>query len=309
MIDLGIAWLAVGFGLAAGGGHLLVKGLSKLGHHFGIREAAVGLTLAAWATSGPEMAVAINASMDSMGELAMGDTLGSNVLNLALILGLSLIMAPLDSPAADLFTSHITALLTPFLTTILVMDGILSRFDAFILLMLFAVWAMTLVKGSRQALAAPRPRTRSSELLPVFVFIALGTGLLFLSGKSVVLGAEAIQKVYPIDSFLIGAALVSFGTSIPELATILIARWKGHHELSLGALLGSNIFNGLFILGVAGSIQSIKVSLIPCLLTLLFGAAAVGMTFSKDGLLTRGRGFLLVLSYVLYLFVTAWASG
>lgn len=309
MMDLGIAWLAVGFGLAAGGGNLLVKGLSKLGQHLGIREAVVGLTLAAWATSGPELAVAINASINAMGELALGDTLGSNVLNFALVLGLSLVMAPLVSPSGGLFLSHMTALLAPLLTTILVMDGHLSGFDAFVLLMMFGVWALTLVRGSRQEIADQKKSPRASVLLKDAALITAGSILLFVSGKCVVLGAEAVQRIYQIDSFLIGAAVVSIGTSIPELATILIARWKGHHELSLGALLGSNIFNGLFILGVAGSIQSIQVDLVPCLLTLLFGALAVGMAFSKDGRLTRSRGILLVLSYALFLFLTAWSSG
>ncbi len=308
MIDFGMAWLAIGFALAAGGGNLLVKGLSKLGQHLGIRDAVVGLTLAAWATSGPELSVAINASTNHVGALALGDTLGSNVLNLALVLGLSLVMTPLYSPPGGIFLSHMTALLAPFVTTILVMDGRLSQFDAFVLLLTFGVWALTLVKGASQELAGRRPQRQISGIFQDLALAALGAFLLILSGKSVVLGAEAIQKAYQIDSFLIGAALVSIGTSIPEIATVFIARWKGHHELSLGALLGSNIFNGLFILGVAGSIESIQVALIPCLLTLLFGAITVGVTFSKDGYLNRARGVLLVISYALYLTLTTWAS-
>jgi cation:H+ antiporter len=129
-----------------------------------------------------------------------------------------------------------------------------------------------------------------------------GLVLLIVAGKLIVAGAGKIALTFGIDPFIVGALIVSIGTSVPELATTLIATLRGHHEIGLGTILGSNIFNGLLIIGVAGVIVPIDISWDEIFITLVLGALAITVTWpGRDGTIDRMRGFFLVALYIVYI--------
>jgi len=130
---------------------------------------------------------------------------------------------------------------------------------------------------------------------------AVGLGLLVAAGRLIVLGAQGIAAAFGLDAFVIGATLVAVGTSVPELTTALISRLRGHDEVGLRTILGSNIFNGLFIIGVAATISPIRVSWNEVAVSLLFGLVTVAVVFpGRGGIIGRGRGLVLLALYVGY---------
>jgi cation:H+ antiporter len=188
------------------------------------------------------------------------------------------------------------------ITAVLILDGVLSRFDGAILLGIFTAWlAATVVEARRQRSAAEAilgERRLGRAIGECFA----GLVLLITAGYLIVSGARALAVKFGIDEFVVGATVVAIGTSVPELATTIIAKLRGHDEVGLGTVLGSNIFNGLFIIGVAASMQPITVSWREVIVALAFGLVAVAFTLpQRGGFIERRRGALLLVLYAAYL--------
>lgn len=296
-------WLALllGIGCAAAGGDLFVRGIVGIAQWARLSPAIVAATVAAFATSSPELAVAINAARAGATEISVGDALGSNVVNIALILGAVLALAPLSCPRDSLRRDFPMALAAPGLLAILLLDGHLGRGDALVLLGGFLLWLFATAQEARRqratAAIVARPR-----IAPLLLATAAGLGLLAGSGYLIVTGASRIALDLGMDPFLVGATLVAAGTSTPELVTALVARRRGHDDISLGTMLGSNIFNGLFILPVAVLVAPTALHIAEVAAALLFGMGATLLAYpSGQGLITRGRGRALLLLYAAYL--------
>jgi cation:H+ antiporter len=288
--------------LCAGlGGELFVRSAIGLARALRVSAGVVASTVAAFATSSPELAVAISASISQNPQIALGDALGSNVVNIALILGIAVVIAPIHGSRYALRRDFPVALAVPVLTAAFVLDGAISRAEAGVMMVIFLAWLGATVMQAR------RERAEEEQPSAPGAWSASGLGILGLvfllaAGHLIVTGATGIAESLGLSAFVIGATVVAVGTSVPELATAVIAQVRGHGDVGLGTLIGSNILNGLWIVPVAALIFPIEVQWREVAVALGFGLAAVLAGFPpRSGRLERGRGVILLLVYGAYL--------
>lgn len=296
------AALLLGVVCAAVGGELFVRGTVGLALWARISPGIVAATVAAFSTSSPELSVSVNAALAGTPQISLGDALGSNVVNIALILALALLIADIRSPRDALKRDFPVALLIPMVTAVLALDGILSRIDGLVLLAAFFSWlAATFLEGRRQRDRADAAQARERGGRALGLCIA-GLAFLVTAGYLIVTGARGIAVRFGIDGFVIGATVVAISTSVPELATTVVARLRGHDDVALGAILGSNIFNGLFVIGIAAVIFPIVVDWRDVAVVLVVGLLAVAFVYpARNGSISRRRGVLLLVLYGMYL--------
>jgi len=297
--------LFLGIACAGTGGELFVRGLVKLGRWMRISPAIVGATFAAFATSSPELSVGINAALAGTPQISLGDVLGSNIVNVGLVIGLTLTIGSIRSTRGELKRDFPVALALPVIIGILSVDGVLSRKDGIILLSMFAAWLVAVIaEARRQRDEIANVVEKSGNWRPV-LYCTCGLALLIIAGRFIVSGAVGIAEAWGLGTFVIGALIVAVGTSVPELATSVMAKIRGHDEISLGTILGSNIFNCLGIIGVVAVICPIVVPFRSVLLALVFGLVTVIPTYpTRTGIIERWRGFVLLALYVVYVFFT-----
>ena len=290
--------LVAGIACAALGGEFFVRGAVGIARWARISPGIVAVTVAAFATSSPELSVAISSALAGTPDIALGDALGSNVVNVALILGVTLAIAPVLSPRDTVRRDFPVAIAVPLVTALLVYDGVLSRLEGAALFAGFVGWLTLAVREAlRQRRASVDPATRPQHRR-ILLESGAGLGLLAVAGTLVVDGARGIALSYGLDEFVIGATVVAVGTSVPELATAVTAKLRGHDEVGLGTILGSNLFNGLFIVSVAAMIHPIAIETREVFSVLAFGTVAVALTMpAPDGTIHRSRGALLLLLY------------
>lgn len=291
--------------LAALGGEAFLRGVLGVAAWLRLPKLLVATTLAAFATSSPELTVSSLAALAGKPEIGLGDALGSNVVNIGLILGLALLFGALPARLAEIERDFLLALCLPALTLILAADGTLSRTDGALLLVLFALWLILVV---RQAIHHRRdtPAEAVTPVRPVcaWLFTVIGLICLILAGRLFVTGATGIAAALGVHAYVIGATLVAIGTSLPELVTILLARWRGHDDVGLGTLLGSNLFNGLAVVGVAATIHPIRAPLDEVAVALGFGVLTVLLILPRQCTISRRRGLFLLAAYAAYVAAT-----
>lgn len=295
-------YLISGIVFAGLGAELFVRAMVGLSQWARISPAMVSATIAAFATSSPELSVSINSALAGSPQIALGDALGSNVVNIALILAIPLIISGIQCPRDSVKRDFPVAMLVPVITGILFIDGQLSRIDGLLLLGVFVVWLVTVIIEARkqQGIATEALDTHQGWFIVWSCFT--GLVLLIIAGNFIVSGARSMALSFGLDDFIVGATLVAIGTSTPELATAVVAKLRKHDDVSLGTLLGSNIFNGLFIVAVAAIIHPITVSWREIAATLLFGLVALLVSYPRPkGFIDRKRGILLLMLYLVYL--------
>ncbi len=293
--------LAAGMVLAGAGGELFLRGLVGLARWLRVSPGIIGATVAAFATSAPELSVGISSAAVGRPEISLGDVLGSNVVNVAFILGLALVLARIPCSRASLRRDFSSALLVPVVLGLLALDGRLSRLDGVVLLGCFAAWMTAVVREARQQRSATEAVPGGSPARLVVAASVAGLACLLAGGRLIVAGATGLALHFGIPEFVIGATVVAVGTSVPELATTVIAQIRGQHEIGLGTILGSNIFNCLFILGVASVICPISTAGHEVAISLAAGFLTVAMIFPiRADFIGRGRGVLLLAVYVAY---------
>jgi cation:H+ antiporter len=295
--------LLIGTACAGAGGELFVRGTVGVAGALRISPGIIAATVAAFATSSPELTVSINSALQGTPRIALGDALGSNVVNVALILAAAVLIHPIAATWDTVKRDFPVALIVPVILAALVFDGVLSRPDGFLLLGLFVGWLVAAVREARRQRSAAAAVLGESKPLRAVIEGAAGLALLILAGRLIVAGATGIAEAQGIDPFIIGATVVAVGTSVPELATAIISGIRGHGEVGLGTVLGSNIFNGLFILGVASSITPITATLWEVAPALMLGLVAVTLIYPPgSGTIERWRGIILLGIYSAYLF-------
>lgn len=269
-----------------------------------IPAALIGATIAAFATSSPEVSVAVNASLDGFPEIAFGNALGANLLNIGLVLGIALLLGTIGTTRDTVRRDLPAAILAPVAIAALALDGVLSTFDALLLIGIFGIWLAFSVRDAwrgRKENDSPPPTGRPAFFL---LAVAAGLGLLVLAGELIVVGAEYIGELLGWSPFVVGATLVSIGTTSPELATALISRVRGHDEIGLGTLFGSCIFNALFITGLAGLITPISVRGNDVWIGLFMGLLAlVAVIPDRELRLARWRSPIVLGIYFAYVFL------
>lgn len=291
--------------VAALGGASFLKGVLGVAAWLRLPKLLVATTLAAFATSSPEMAVSSLAALAGKPEIGLGDALGSNVVNVGLILGVALLFGALAARRDEIRRDFVLALIVPILTLLLALDGALSRADGALLLSLFVLWSTLVV---RQAIAHRRATTTDNgppvSPLRAWVYLLVGLAALILAGRLFVTGASGIAAALGVHPYLIGVTVVAVGTSLPELVTVLLSRLRGHDDVGLGTLLGSNLFNGLGIVGVAATIHPIRAPLGEVATALAFGVLTVLLMLPRAGVISRRRGLALLATYAAFVFAT-----
>lgn len=293
--------------LAAFGGEAFLKSILGAALHLRVPKMVVATTLAAFATSSPELTVSSVAALAGQPEIGLGDALGSNVVNIALIFGLALLFGPIRASRQEFGRDYYLALAVPVLTLFFVLDGHVARWEALLLLAFFLVWLTWAVRSALCLRDATVVSIEAGALSPgkSLLLGVLGLGALIAAGRLFVSGATGIAAAFSVDTYVIGVLLVAIGTSLPELVTMILSRLRGHDEVGVGTLIGSNLFNGLAIVGVAGTIHPISVPLAEVALTLACGMAALLLLLpDRTGLIVRGRAYLLLLFYAGFVWLT-----
>lgn len=307
--------LLIGFVFLIKGAGYLVDGASSLAKRFSIPDLVIGLTIVAFGTSAPELFVNLFASFNGTTDIAIGNILGSNVANTLLILGIAAVIYPItvtkQTTWKEIPFSLLAALVVLFMASDVFLDGaaanFLSRIDGLVLMSFFAIF-LYYTFGS--AKSAPASETDSSEAIVVRSAWA-STGLvigglvgLVIGGQWIVDGATTIAQTFGLSDALIGLTIVAIGTSLPELATSAVAAYKKNSDIAIGNVVGSNIFNIFWILGLSATISPLpfKSELVfDALVTVavsvvLFCALFIG----KRHTLERWQGVVFILLYITY---------
>lgn len=292
--------LTVGILSAGIGGELFVRGVVGIARWARVSAGIIGATVAAFATSSPELSIAVTAAMAGTPQISLGDALGSNVVNVSLILAIALLISGIQCPRDSMRRDFPVALIAPGIIGILALDGLLSRLDGLMLLGMFFAWAIAVILEARKQRNATE---KSDERRWWLAIILCCAGLVFLivAGRLVVVGAKGIATSFGIGDFIVGATIVAMGTSIPELATAIVSRIRGHDEVAIGTILGSNIFNTFFIVAIAAIISPISIGWLPLMTALALGTVSMALIWpTRDGHIPRGRGALLIALYMVY---------
>jgi cation:H+ antiporter len=290
--------LAIGVVFAGAGGEAFVRGIVGAARWARVSPGIVGVTVVAFATSSPELAVSVTAALAGTPEISLGNVLGANVVNVAVILGLALCISSMLAPRESVRRDVPVALLVPVVIGVLALDGVVSRFDGVVLLAIFGAWMGVAISTAYRQRSTSTALAGAQRLRLALVLCVAGLGLLLGAGRLVVAGARGIAAAYGVSEFVIGATIVAVGTTIPELATTLVARLRGHDEVGIGNVLGSNIFNGLFIVAIAAVISPIVIDVRHLAVALIFGLLTVALILpGRDGVIQRWRGVVLLLAY------------
>ncbi len=301
---LDVALVVVGLAGLAYGGDLLVANASRLAGALGVSPMVIGLTVVAFGTSAPELAASVVAALRGSPELALGNVIGSNIANVGLILGASALMWPLATRWSFVRKEVAFMIGASIAAALLLLDGELSRLDAGLLLVGLVVFLFVSFRGGGMAApAAPlvaAERTPSSR--PALLALA-GAGLLALAAHALVTGAVGLAEVWGVSERVIGLTMVAIGTSLPELASSVAAAVRRQGDIVLGNIVGSNVFNLLSVLGIAGVIQPLQadVSALRLDLLVMLAAAVLVAPMAVSGWrVGRREGAFLLVCYLAY---------
>ncbi len=307
----------VGFVLLIKGADLLVSGASSIAVKYNISQMIIGLTIVSFGTSLPELLVNVTASINGNPGLAIGNIFGSNIANILLILGISAMIRPLPITKNIYFSeipfSLVATLLVGFLANAALFSDVrsltLSRVDGIILLMFFVLFMgyIYVVFKSDHALYEQKQDEDKDQMTmkKSLIYVIIGLVALYFGGEWVVNGAIVIAEKYGLSETFIGLTVVAVGTSLPELFTSAVAAYKNNTDIAVGNVVGSNIFNLLWILGVSAVIRPLPfdvasnadIMMIIFASALLIFAVAVG----KGARIVKWEGFLFVAVYVTYI--------
>ena len=300
------AWLALAAGiLMLGlGAAWLVDGASRLALRLGVSPMVVGLTVVGFGTSMPELSVSLLAALYGSAALSLGNAVGSNLMNLLLVLGVAAVLRPIQVVGGrQTMRRDLVFGLAPALILVpAAWHGAIGRPAAFALLLVFAAFLATCLRQARRedgarTVVAGHPARH-------LAVAAVGTGVLVAGAELLVRGGVVVARGFGVSEAVIGLTLVAFGTSLPELATSVVAALKGETELSVGNVLGSNVFNLGLIVGAAFAIRpaEVPVFVIRQDIPLLIGATAlVGAIVLRDGRISRTEATLMLAAFTGYL--------
>ncbi|WP_148863421.1 calcium/sodium antiporter [Marinobacter fonticola] len=313
-----IGALIVGLILLIWSADRFVEGSVAIARGFGMSPLLIGLTIVAFGTSAPEMLVSATAALTDVPALAVGNALGSNIANIGLVLGITTLIAPIPLKRAVLFREFPILLAVTLLVLPLLLDNELSPVDGVIFLVMLGV-SLFLMSRNNNPADAPEFLEELEEIPPmatgraIFWFV-IGLAALVLSSRILVWGATELALSLGISDLIIGLTIVAIGTSLPELAASVASALKGHHDVALGNIVGSNLFNLLAVLAMPALLNPVQIESevlyrdygVMGGLTLLLAAFAYGM--QKKGKLARFEGGILLAGYIAYTIVLYQAA-
>ena len=303
-IFIAIALLIVGFVMLTKGADWFVDGSSALAFRLGIPQLVIGLTIVAMGTSAPEAAVSITSALKGNEGITVGNVVGSNIMNILLILGIASVIVPL---AVQKSTRMIEI---PYMIAITVLFGVLgytgemvTRVEGGILWIAFLIYLGYLLWMAKKGKEDNEPDEKQKSLPVQLLMILVGLVCIVLGSRFVVDGATEIAEVIGISERIIGLTIVAFGTSLPELVTSIAAARRGNADIAIGNIVGSNVFNILFVAGTSALISPVVFESKFVLDTAVATATAVLLLVcvcNKEGKLKRSGGIIMLLAYAAY---------
>ncbi|MGH1440991.1 MAG: calcium/sodium antiporter [Cellvibrionaceae bacterium] len=289
MLDILLPWIAilVGFAGLIWSADRFVDGSATIASNFGVSKLIVGLTVVAFGTSAPEVIVSISSSLSDAGDLAVGNALGSNLANVGMVLGITALIAPLPIKKHILKEEFLIMLAIMALSGFFLYDGKLHTWEGMVLicsLLPLLLW-IAYSKKNHPEDVEDLPDEMPTRM--AIVWFILGLSALIVSAEILVWGAKAIAISFGVSPLVIGLTIVAVGTSLPELAASVMSALKGHHDIAIGNVIGSNIFNLLLVMGIAPIISPIVMD------TIVFTRDFAAMAF-----ITLVLGGFMLISYL-----------
>ncbi|MBD5457300.1 MAG: calcium/sodium antiporter [Lachnospiraceae bacterium] len=303
-----LLFLVIGFVMLVKGADWFVEGASKVAEKFGIPQLVIGLTIVAIGTSLPEAAVSTSAALKGSAEITIGNVVGSNIMNVLLILGVTSVISPLAVQKSTIkYELPMVIGATVLLAFLGLFDGTVGRIDGIILLAGLVLYLLYLLRMARKGQAAAEEQERgqtekSDNMLKLVLFILVG-GVMIVWGSDITVDAATeLARIFGMSERLIGLTIVAFGTSLPELVTSATAALKGKADIAVGNIVGSNLFNILFVVGIAAAITPVVyeaaffIDTIVCIAT----AVLLWVCVIRKQKLARGGGVILLVGYAGY---------
>jgi len=308
-----LGYMAIGLVLLIWGADRFVHGAAATARNLGIAPLLIGLTVVAFATSAPEVLVSVVAAVRGEPGLAIGNAIGSNIVNIGLVLGVTAMIRPIKLESATLRREMPALLAVTLLTVSLFLDARLTHIDGYVMLtglVIVMIWLARL--GSRSAANDPIKKDFEAEIpddvsMKMAIFwVAIGFGSLLIGAQWLVTGAIGIAETLGVSEVVIGVTIIALGTSLPELAVSLVSVLKGEYGLAIGNIVGSNIFNLLAVIGVAAAIEPMalhaSVLSLHIFVMVAFTLVLFAMTYDYDGKarLSRLEGAALLAAFIAY---------
>jgi len=303
-----------GFALLVWGADRFVMGASAVAANLGVAPLIIGLTVVAFGTSAPEILISVVAAWSGNTGLAIGNAIGSNIANVGLVIGVSALIIPLSVHSDTLRREFPILFAIMLLALLLMLDGELSRFDGIVLLASMAVMLYWLVNlGLTTRRSDPIKKEFAAEIpthMPMsraLTWLFLGLVILFVSSRLLVWGAVDIARFFGVSDLIIGLTIVAIGTSLPELAASVMSAIKKEHDIAIGNVIGSNMFNLLAVMGLPGVIHpsrfddAVLSRDFPVMFGLTLALFAMAYGFHKETHINRIEGGILLLAYVAYM--------
>tara|TARA_B100001027_G_scaffold181849_1_gene133423 strand:- start:1997 stop:2917 length:921 start_codon:yes stop_codon:yes gene_type:complete len=302
--DIGLLILGLIFLIL--GGDLLVRSAVSLAEKFGVSSFLIGVTVVSFGTSVPELMVSIQAAMDQEADIAIGNVLGSNIANIALVLGISVVIRPLSITTNTYKLSWWVMFISSLLFILFLLDNIITKMEG---LLLIAGLFCFIIFSIKRNIPNEESIISKINIQTGILFFVLGAIGLYFGSELFVGSAISIASFFGVPKFVIGITVVALGTSLPELVTSIVALIKGQNNISLGNLIGSNIFNVFAVLGITSLIQELGTNSI--LLFLDFGVMlAVILVFGYQLFIrkkiSRTAGFVLLFGYFSYILFSVY---
>ena len=311
-IALQIVLLIVGFVILIKGADWLIDGASSTASHFKVSKLLIGLTIIAFGTGAPELAVSISSLLSGTTDMLLGNVIGSNILNILLLIGIAAVIKPIRvkkdtvSKELPLLLLISTILIVLFLDTLLMNAdaNTISRADGIICLLCFSIFIFYIISMARKNRKAKKEVEKPKFKLGIsLLLVVIGLAGVVGGAELVVASASTIASAIGVSDRIIALTIVAFGTSLPELITTIKAAKRGENELLIGNIIGSNIFNICIVLGLPvtlfGTVTPKSFELID--IVMLVGSAAILLLVSRSGRkITRGEGALMLTTFALY---------
>ena len=305
-------FLGILFGiiLLSHGGDVLTKSSVDLSLKFSVPKIIIGMTVVSFATSAPELIVSLNATLNGFSNFAIGNVIGSNIANIGLVLGIITIIYPINLQQRFYTSDFPILMLSTFLFYLLLITGNkISRGEGIILLVLISIILIYLFLYQKKSISEFSDVGDTSKIsIPKSIFYVLFSGLLlWLGSETLIKSAISVANKYEISQRVISVTMVAIGTSIPELAASVVASIKKQNDLSIGNLIGSNIFNLLVVIGITSTVLPIeqiepKIIFNDMLWVILFSAIILPLAYLKRrNILTRKKGIILLTLYLIFI--------
>ena len=305
-----IVLLCVGLVLLVWSADRLVYGAAALAKNFGVAPLVIGMTILAMGSSAPEMMVSATAALAGKTDTAVGNVLGSNIANIALILGITAMLKPLSIGSSIIRRELPLMLGVTVIAGLLLWDNYLGRMEGVFLAVLFVLFLLAMLKISKSSKNDPLVEEQEAEIptgvknSSAIIWVFIGLGLLLYSSDMVVESAVVIAKHYGMSDLVIGLTIIAIGTSLPELAASIASIYKGEDDMAVGNIIGSNVFNILAVMGIPGLLNPSVLSPLAMgrdfYVMLGLSVLLLLMALGKRRRINRVEGGILVLCFIAY---------